>query len=602
MAKQQGLGKLAGLGQAVAPSVWRLGPLAAGLVALLSGCSPAQWVEVRSPHFVVDSDGGEDNARSLAEDLEVSWQLIGRVGFEREDGPVGVVRVVHVAEPGTDLGSGKSVGWFNRQGGLRWASQPILVVTGRRVDEAKSIVVHELVHRFVAHFSPRTPTWLNEGLATFLETSESVYGRAQLGNRAAWYAAMLEHESMQMPPFAELVQLGGSDATKPFYAQEPGQRSANYGAALLAVDVLHSSPDWIARLRSYQQACIKGVPERRAWAAAFPPAVEQQLASAVDLRLHTPQTHRFAVPFQSTPVTLGPVRTLPPAEIALLRAWVRDWEHPDRTARNRADLESGLALDPGNLELQLAYADELWEADPTRARSAYSEVTRHVAKAPDAAPERVVAAVARYLLSHEQLTDEQEQTLAALRPHLMKSRDVWSRLAMAQIMLRHGRPETATRFAAEAVTAESSCVPCYRVGAEAALASGKLRLAVEAEELGAGLAAEGSVPQVRQFVLFRKALDEGRIPAVPGLPPPDVRFAVPAVFRKQAHARVRAAHLAECWVALIAGVSTDGRLSGFEFVGSSELEPQLRQLAPSLGPAPQPTDRRYPVLLRLKSD
>jgi len=219
-------------GAKVRSSVW----LCLGLSVLLFSalfCGPATtasdqtWIEVRTPHFDVYSNGTEKQARNLAKGFEqirsvfaVSFPELRTdsgaqtivVGPKDEESMKALVPAFWVKK-----GAPRPVGFF-RQG---WEKNYALI----RLDEEGSnneSVYHEYIHQLVSLNFTRIPPWLNEGLAEF-------YGNTKFDGDHAFIGAPSERLALlwrkPIVPLEKLVAAGpeppykNDDEAQMFYAE-----------------------------------------------------------------------------------------------------------------------------------------------------------------------------------------------------------------------------------------------------------------------------------------------------------------------------------------------------------------------------------------------
>jgi hypothetical protein len=144
------------------------------------GGSP--WHEVRSAHFIVDSDATGQKLAILIQTLEnYEAQEIGILIGGPADLP-GRLRVVAFANPGEyrDLAGADSSGFYSRSDA--YGPYIMLPLAGFTVDG--ETVAHELAH-YVSYFLfPVQPSWFSEGFAQWVQTiaSNQTESRAATGS------------------------------------------------------------------------------------------------------------------------------------------------------------------------------------------------------------------------------------------------------------------------------------------------------------------------------------------------------------------------------------------------------------------------------------
>lgn len=167
------------------------------LLAAASGCVSTHqkdWVEVRSPHFVVKSAIDQDKAQRLAHDLERFRQVVASVtnSGELEDPPIPTRIFVFDRQSFREFRPGLHIGGFFMPG-LRanW-----IVMTEARFTDAQDIVQHEYAHYVLHNIGGATyPRWYDEGFAEFLSTVREEGGEVYVGRPSPRQLAMLHAAS-----------------------------------------------------------------------------------------------------------------------------------------------------------------------------------------------------------------------------------------------------------------------------------------------------------------------------------------------------------------------------------------------------------------------
>jgi len=151
------------------------------LLAALCGSANAsneQWIEVRSPHFAVVTDGNEKSGRHVVDQFErMRWMfqtLFPKVNVD----PVSPIVVVaakneksfQALEPAAYLAKGqmKLSGLFMRTADKNY----VLLRLDSEQEHPFSAIYHEYTHLQFSADSQWLPLWLNEGLAEFIQNTE----------------------------------------------------------------------------------------------------------------------------------------------------------------------------------------------------------------------------------------------------------------------------------------------------------------------------------------------------------------------------------------------------------------------------------------------
>lgn len=234
------------------------------LLVVSAGCATAplyqcksleesRWTRIDSEHFELTTDMPVEDGRSYVTCLEKAWLALSMLAFRSATPPTDKALVVALSKRGPiakELLLDRAAGFFQPD---PWEEKPLLVFVGDLDLAACQIAQHELVHRFLFHFSSAAPRWLHEGMARFWETlSVDDDGRASIGDSTLcvghepgvaprhcspiWVLA-----NAKMPKLAELTDL----QPRVFYS---GNVYASYLAARELVRLLYSPP--------YQQAFV----------------------------------------------------------------------------------------------------------------------------------------------------------------------------------------------------------------------------------------------------------------------------------------------------------------------------------------------------------
>lgn len=257
------------MGRAAGGVVW-------GLLALVAACGPRTvdrvdidhrvWLDVQTPHFIITTDVDEREARRLAHQLETSWYTLTAFYNWMTPGrraPAQRFRVYYLAREDDFehlVGAGVAAGLVTQAGDY---SGERIAVSHHGSLLHRDVAVHELVHMFNNHYVPGAPTWLNEGLANYLETmrvrgTQVTFGRPSPADwwkfgRSTWVGL---DEIREMSP-DEFYRAGGS-------------RHRNYFAAWKLVHMLNSTASGNHdRFRRYLGAMAGGADRVQAWNAAF---------------------------------------------------------------------------------------------------------------------------------------------------------------------------------------------------------------------------------------------------------------------------------------------------------------------------------------------
>jgi hypothetical protein len=298
------------------------------------------WVEIETPHFTVDSDLPELAARQVARSLEeIRAALIEAAWTGAHDPPRGRIDVVVFRTPGEfDRYSGLSAQAagvaFSRRGFRR-----LLSFSPGAESAIPTVVKHELAHDLSQWFLPIQPTWLAEGLATYLETTkyDAATHLAVMGEASKAHLQWVT-DIHQFTPTATLFAAQGSIDLDP-------RVSASFYASswLFFYYLMNAESDAfgqfqarLARLQDWQQA----------WQELFPGVTPEMF----DQRLMAYLKDGGKLTTYTTPVSFElaepRARALSSAEMHGVLAWLANNGNRELAEREAAE---ALRLDPNEL-------------------------------------------------------------------------------------------------------------------------------------------------------------------------------------------------------------------------------------------------------------
>jgi tetratricopeptide (TPR) repeat protein len=317
---------------------------AAGLLALALGASgcrtaagfacPARggppWHDLASEHFLVRTDLGDAEARTLLLRLEQVRAAVISALFEAppEGGPGVEVVAFRSRETFRAFAPPEVDAYYLRSAG----GPPRMVVGGELSTLQLAMLAHELTHHFLAGVFQRQPRWLSEGLATQMETlalapagDRVVVGLAPPGRLARLQRDGGRHQV----PVAELFRWeGGGDRALDHYAT----------SWLLVHYLAYRRPGPFAAL---QARLARGEDPAAAWVAVLPewdPARPEALRS-LDRHLHDHAGGGLESGTRQVPAAWdGEVASRPiaPAEVHAIRLslWSQGPPRPPGTLRD----------------------------------------------------------------------------------------------------------------------------------------------------------------------------------------------------------------------------------------------------------------------------
>ncbi len=197
------------------------------VLLLASTCSTGardaneNWVEVRSPHFVVLTDAGEKQGRRIADQFE-RVRSVFHVLFPKANvdpaSPIVVIAVkdkkgFQALEPEAYLAKGQLdiAGFFLRAPEKNY----ILLRLDVEAEHPFATVYHEYTHLLIGKAGDWMPLWLNEGLAEFFQNTEIHDKNAQVGEPSSDDILYLRQN--RLLPLTTLLKV---DVDSPYYHEE----------------------------------------------------------------------------------------------------------------------------------------------------------------------------------------------------------------------------------------------------------------------------------------------------------------------------------------------------------------------------------------------
>jgi tetratricopeptide (TPR) repeat protein len=190
---------------------------------------PARWIELRTPHFTVVSNGPEDDARRLARELERvrAWLQRAHTNARFDSGEPVIVLAV-----GDENGLRELLPQFWERKGQRpvaayWRG-PYRQCIALRIDapehERYRRILHEYVHLLTHATFPDLPVWLDEGVSEFWATAIAADDAVEVGRPAPQNLRVLRTRHPWIPldqllAMERIPDAGNKDKLSLFYAQ-----------------------------------------------------------------------------------------------------------------------------------------------------------------------------------------------------------------------------------------------------------------------------------------------------------------------------------------------------------------------------------------------
>jgi Tfp pilus assembly protein PilF len=323
--------------------------LLTGFAALLASAhdKTENWLEVRSPHFVVLSDSSEKQARHIADQFE-RMRLVFHTVFPKAHVDPGAPIVVlavkdkkdfQALEPEAYLAKGQLdlAGIFLRAPDKNY----VLLRLDAQGEHPYATVYHEYTHLLSSRAEEWLPLWLNEGLAEFYQNTEIRDKEVLLGEPSQENILLLRQE--RLLPLATLFTV---DRNSPYYHEE-NKGSIFYAESWALTHYLRirDAKDNTHRLSDYADLVSQKVDPVTAGARAFGDL--RQLQVTLDKYVMQGIFYQFKAPM-STEVddTAFKVQALSLAQADAVRADFLAYDERVKDARTL--LDRVLRDDPSN--------------------------------------------------------------------------------------------------------------------------------------------------------------------------------------------------------------------------------------------------------------
>jgi hypothetical protein len=408
------------------------------------------WTELASPRLLLRTDLPPKQARALFDELEQAYGALEQV-FHRDlpmvPPPTDRVRVTAFAHQEDVAALHPLAGGFF-SAGHAWEPAPNIVLFNARDWHGHGILRHELTHRFVAHYLPTAPQWLNEGLADTYSTVRVHDGKVEVG---AWDPDLYRYG--YQPDVRELFV-----ADEAQFLERPGY----YNEAHALVHLLQSErrshrPQFESLLRHLAE----GMPAELAWSESFHvvnlDALENEVNGYRFIVLRTDTRWFHAGP---TPAVEPRVRALSDAEVHVLWVELRSWRRRSEREQAESDLQQARRSAPDSAELHY-WTGCFLRATGGSPRRVADELRAALARAPEDPA---------YLLPVSQLEPSSALTARLAKQAITAAQ--WSAVAEQERQL--GLNEDALVAARRAVAVEAACSECWSVLAQLAFDAQRL--------------------------------------------------------------------------------------------------------------------------------
>lgn len=466
------------------------------VLGLLSGCAtelvcPArggpQWYELTSPHYLLRSDLPPDSARAELVKFEALYDILARFAFAAKTAPVSDPIQVVLFRNGSEyhaISKRWSAGRFNHDSADP-EDTPVIAMFGDFDNQVSHTLPHELSHFFIARYLPSAPLWLNEGLATYYETTRYSAGRVVFGHARPDHLRLLAE--LGMPPLQEL--LFGSAAT--FY-KEP---TIHYAGAWLLTHLLSQGPGHQrAQFYSFLNALASGQSLPAAWRAVYGALDVKQLEE--ECRSYLVSTwDALEADFRPTDAAILAARVLTDSEVHLTWERLRG-DSPSERDKAAADLREALLREPGSAEANYRRAMRLPREQAPEAERLLRAALQSAADEP-----RYWHALLRLQLQRQTMLPESSDLEAAVQHSLSRliklGRSARSLDTIARYYLSQQQLDESREFAEQSIARDPRCWACRDTLARILFNQGFPAEALAEQQGAINLLAEGyTVPQM----------------------------------------------------------------------------------------------------------
>ncbi len=313
----------------------------AAAAVLLQGCvrrvecvahgGPVWW-QLRTQHFSMLTDLPREQAHQEALDLE-ELRLAVRFVFQLASDGDDLTQVVYLAEP-EELEEFVALAGY-----ARWDEPPesgyvVSTFAPPKSYRKSHTIPHELAHRFSKDAFANAVPWLEEGVASYLESMRIIGPYAlwvgDIGDRFGFNGRLRSVEELwPLPPFAEL---------------SGAEQQLAYASAWAYVHYLvnHEPARWAA----FTELRRRGADSKAAFVEVFPPSEWVALQERVEDYKDKAEFTKQRLEFKYERRILDEAE-VPPWQVHLVR-WriAKDWSDGPATEGMKADLEKARGLAP----------------------------------------------------------------------------------------------------------------------------------------------------------------------------------------------------------------------------------------------------------------
>jgi tetratricopeptide (TPR) repeat protein len=333
---------------------------AAVLVALCASCGPvyelklpsqggAPWVEYTSDHFRLQTNMDDAAARATLKDVEERRSGLIRAAFHGAEVRSQRTRIVALRDA-YELRAFMPeyiLGYF-----ITDDFGEKLVLLSRSSEDDMRVFTHEMTHDLASYYFARQPHWLEEGLASFLETLKIDRDQGKVILGTPWIDRLVT-------PNMDVVYMTSIGIPRLFDRERRGLRPS-YETSWALVFYLANNEG--KAFNEYQRALFRGEEPDAAWNDAFPAYADDAGLAALDRKVDAAlkeliKTERYktaSAPFVAYKGAIA-IRVMPESEVRALRAELllgsphSKKEHESIEARALADAREALRQNPAEV-------------------------------------------------------------------------------------------------------------------------------------------------------------------------------------------------------------------------------------------------------------
>ncbi|HWZ44927.1 MAG TPA: tetratricopeptide repeat protein [Candidatus Saccharimonadales bacterium] len=312
------------------------------LLSVVQGQAESSWVEVRSPHFNVLTDGSERQGREVAlrfEHVRSVFNQLFRTDPSKPSGPLQVIALKSDRETSlyAPLYQGRPVsvaGFYlqNQDKGY------ILLDLG--ANNLWETIFHEYSHCLLDTIAPNLPLWFSEGFAGFYSTIQVASKQAIIGRPPGRVMTILRDEKLL--PVSALLNI---DRSSPVYNDDRHPRSIFYAQSWLLVRYLLENQK-MEQARKYFNLVGRHVAAGEAFSEAFEIAPQQMDARLERYVRAGSDPMRVRLPEELEKITLSS-QAVPQLNASAVLADLHSHQ-PDYRRLGIHEFEEILRLDPEN--------------------------------------------------------------------------------------------------------------------------------------------------------------------------------------------------------------------------------------------------------------